>query len=259
MILGGSDIIVTATRRSESLQNVPISIQALGTETLDEHQVSSFDDYARLLPSVSFDSYGPSQAQIYFRGVNSGGDGLDVGSLPTSGLYIDDIPVTTIGSAIDLHIYDIERVEALAGPQGTLFGASSLSGTLRVITKKPTTARFEAGFDVEANKFGKGDAGGKVEGFVNIPISENAAIRLVGYYEHDGGYIDNTFKQRVFTLDDSDPTTNVTVDNSEFVRNDINEVDSYGGRAARRVDLDEDWTVTPPIIYQHQKAKGSFI
>lgn len=253
------DIVVTATRRAETMQHVPISIQALGTEQLAEQHVSSFDDYAKLLPSVTFNSSGPSQAQFYFRGVNAGGGGLDVGSQPTTALYLDEIPVTTIGGSVDLHIYDIARVEALAGPQGTLFGASSLAGTLRVITNKPDLTKFEAGYDAQINKFGKGQAGGSIQGFVNIPINDKMAIRLVGYYEHAGGYIDNTYQQRTYELDDKDPNTNVTIDNREFVGKDKNDVDSYGGRAALRVELDDDWTVTPQIIYQHQKAKDSFL
>ncbi len=255
---GSGDIIVTATRRDERLQDVPISIQALSQETLQERQVSSFDDYAKMLPSLSFDSFGPGQATPYFRGINSGGDGLDVGSLPTVGVYVDEIPVTTISTGLDVHMYDIARVEALAGPQGTLFGASSLAGTLRIITNKPDPSKFEAGYNVEANKFGKGDAGGVLEAFVNLPLSDNAAIRLVGFYDHDGGYIDNRFKQRTFTLDDYDPDTNVTVDNGKYVGKNLNEVDTYGGRAALKIDLDDDWSVMPQLLYQHQKAKGSF-
>lgn len=253
------DIIVTATRRNESLQKVPISIQALSTEKLEEQQVSSFDDYAKLLPSVSFNSSGPSQAQFYFRGINSGGDGLDVGSQPTTSLYLDEIPVTTIGSSVDLHIYDINRVEALAGPQGTLFGANSLAGTLRIITNKPDPSGFAGGYDLQVNKFGKGDVGGIAEGYLNIPLNEKMAIRLVGYYEHDGGYIDNTLGERTYELDDKDPTTNVHVDNAKFVGKNQNDVDSYGGRAALLIDLDDDWTVLPQVLYQYQKAHGSFL
>ncbi len=200
------DIIVTATKRSERLQDVPISIQALSTQTLEQHQVTSFDDYQKLLPSVSSQSFGPGQAQLYFRGITSGADGLHGGSLPATGTYLDEVPVTTIASTVDIHVYDIDRVEALAGPQGTLYGASSLSGTLRIITNKPDTRKFSAGYDLDLNKFGKGNVGGQANGFVNIPLSERAAIRLVGFYEHDGGYIDNTFKSRTFTLDDDDPT-----------------------------------------------------
>lgn len=253
------EIVVTATRRAESLQKVPISIQALGTEVLEQRQVQSFDDYAKMLPSVSFNSFGPGQSQVYFRGINSGGDGLDVGSLPTVGSYIDEIPVTTVGNSVDIHLYDIARIEALAGPQGTLFGASSLAGTLRIITNKPTTDKFSAGYDLQGNKFGKGSGGGTVEAFANIPLSENAAIRLVGYYERDGGYIDNTYKERTYTLDDGDPTTNVKVNNAKFVGKDQNTVDTWGGRAALKVDLDSDWSVTPQVIYQKQISHGSWL
>ena len=148
---GPDVIIVTAQKRSENLQNVPISIQALGSAKLDQHQVQSFDDYAKLLPSVSFQSFGPGQAQLYFRGVTSGGDGLHGGSLPTSALYLDEIPVTSVASTVDLHVYDIARVEAISGPQGTLFGASSLAGTLRVIANAPSTSKFSAGYDLQVN------------------------------------------------------------------------------------------------------------
>jgi len=255
----GADIIVTATRRDESLQDVPISLQALSGATLESQNVAAFDDYVRLLPSVSFQSFGPGQSWLSFRGINSGGDSLDAGSLPATGTYLDEIPITTIGATPDLHVYDIARVEALSGPQGTLFGASSLSGTLRIITNKPDPSKFEGGYDLQLTKFGKGDPGGSVEGFLNIPIASNAAIRLVGYYQRDGGYIDNTFARRTFTLDDADPTTNLTVDNSDLVEKDFNDVESYGGRAALKIDLDDNWTVTPTVVYQRQRSNGAFL
>ncbi len=253
------DIIVTATKRSESLQKVPISIQVLGEQLLEQRQVQSSDDYAKLLPSVSFQSFGPSQSQLYFRGVTSGGDGLHGGSLPTAGVYLDETPVTTIANNVDIHIYDIARVEALSGPQGTLFGASSLAGTLRIITNKPDPTKFEAGYDLQGNKFGKGDIGGLGEAFVNLPLSETAAIRLVGFYQHDGGYIDNTPGTRTYALGDTDPSNDLTVNNAGLVKKNFNDVDTYGGRAALKVDLDEDWTVTPSIVYQHQETKGAFL
>jgi outer membrane receptor protein involved in Fe transport len=114
-----NEIVVTAQKREESVQQVPISIQALSAAKMEQHQVASFDDYAKLLPSVSFQSYGPGQSQIYFRGVTSGSDynGAFGGSQPTSALYLDEMPLTTIGGAVDLHIYDMQRVEALSGPQ----------------------------------------------------------------------------------------------------------------------------------------------
>jgi iron complex outermembrane recepter protein len=257
------DIVVTATKREESLQKVPISIQALGEETLDQQQVASVDDFAKLLPSVSFQSFGPGQSQIYFRGVSSGGDGLHIGPAPATGLYLDEIPVTTIAGSVDLNVYDISRIEALSGPQGTLFGASSLSGTLRLITNKPSTAGFEGGADLQVNKFGKGEFGGSLESFMNFPLSENAALRVVGFYRRDGGYIDNIPGSRTFTLDDAagDPLnlTNKTVTNAALVEDDFNDVETYGGRAALKIDLNDNWTVTPSVIYQHQVAKGPFL
>ncbi len=253
------EIVVTATRRSESLQKVPISIQALGTAVLEQHQVQTFDDYVKLLPSVTFNSFGPGQSQVYFRGINSGGDGLDVGSQPTVGTYIDDIPVTTVGNSVDLHLYDIARVEALSGPQGTLFGSSSLAGTLRVITNKPNAAKFEAGYDLQLNKYGKGNAGGTAEAFINVPLASNAAIRIVGYYQHEGGYISNTYKERTFQLDDPDPKTFTTVNNSKYLGKNQNDVDTYGGRAALKIDLDSDWSITPELIYQKQISHGSWL
>ena len=256
------EIVVTAQKREERLQDVPISIQALGTETLAQHEVTSFDDYVKLLPSVSFQSYGPSQSQVFFRGISSAGDGgygVHAGSQPASGVYIDEIPVTTIGNTVDFHVYDIARVEALSGPQGTLYGASSLAGTLRIITNKPDATHFSAGYEVQGDKFSRGNGGGVAEGFVNIPITDFAAIRLVGFYEHDGGYIDNVPSSRTYTLGDTDPTNDIHVNNSKFVKSDYNDVDTYGGRAAIKVDINDRWTVSPSIIYQHQVANGNFL
>jgi len=255
------DIIVTAQKRSETLQSVPISIQALGTATLAQHQVASFDDYAKLLPSVSYQSFGPGQSQIFFRGVSSGHDTSKNGSLPGSGLYLDEIPVSTIAGSLDVHVYDLARVEALSGPQGTLFGASSLAGTLRLITNQPDTKKFSAGFDIQGNTFGRGrnSSGGGLEGYVNIPLSDRAALRIVGFYDHTGGYISNVPGTRKYTLGDADPTNDIVVNNSKYVKTNFNDTDTYGGRAALKIDLNESWTVTPAIIYQHEKANGNFL
>ncbi len=255
----GTEIIVTAQKRSENLQNVPISIQALGTKKLDQLNIASFDDYAKVLPSVSFQSFGPGQAQLSFRGITSGGDGLHGGSQPTAALYLDEVPVTTIAGAVDLHVYDIARVEALSGPQGTLFGSSSLAGTLRIIPNKPDTKDFSGRIDVSGNKVGKGTGGGSAEGFVNIPLSDRAALRLMAFYQHDGGYIDNVPGTRTYTLGDNNPATNLTINNAKFVKDNFNTTDTAGGRAALKVDLDDNWTIQPSVVYQNQKAHGAFL
>jgi iron complex outermembrane recepter protein len=260
------EVVVTAQKRTEDLQRVPISIEVLGQDALEQHQVSSFDDYAKLLPSLSFQSFGPGQSQLYFRGIASGEDGLHAGSLPATGVYVDEIPVTTIGNTLDVHVYDIARVEALAGPQGTLYGASSLSGTLRIITNKPDPSAFSAGYDVKADKFGRGNGGGEFEGFVNVPLADHIAVRLVGYYEHQGGYINNVVGENTFERGvpgtpvgpQSGPDEPLTVSNFDVSGRRFNPVDTYGGRGALKIDLNDNWTITPEVLWQSQRADGNF-
>lgn len=257
------EIVVTANKREQNLQDVAISITALTSDTLNQNQVSRFDDYVKLLPSVSFQSFGPGQSQLYFRGIATGGDGLASGPLPGSGLYIDETPVTTIFSSVDIHAYDLARVEALAGPQGTLYGASSLSGTLRLITNKPDPSGFSGSVDVEVNKYGKGDFGGSVEGYVNLPLNERMALRVVGFYEREGGYIDNTLATRTYLRPNTATGVEIqlplTISNADLVEDDYNDVETYGGRAALGIELNDNWTVTPAVIYQHQKTNGQFL
>ena len=247
-------VTVTAQKRSENLQKVPISIQVLGTEQLDELHVTDFQDIATQFPSVSFQRLGevPSNFQVYMRGVASGGDGNHSGPLPTVGVYVDEQPVTTIRGAIDLHPYDIQRVEALAGPQGTLYGASSQAGTIRIITNKPDASGFAAGYGLELNSISDGGTGHVAEGFINLPMGENAAIRLVGWDRDDAGFIDNVFGERTF------PTSGITIDNADRAADDFNFSDTTGARAALKIDLNDNWTITPSIITQRQDINGSF-
>lgn len=263
------DIVVTAQKRSESLQNVPISIQALGTKKLDELGISDFKGYAQQLPSVSFQALGgtPGTNVIYMRGVASGGDGNHSGSLPSVGVYLDEQPVTTIGGNLDVHVYDIARIESLSGPQGTLYGASSEAGTIRIITNKPSTAAFMASVDGEINKVEAGGWGGKLDGMINAPLSPNIALRVVGFYQRDAGYIDNVPGTRTFcgttTFDANGDASGclrdgVSVNNNAFVEKDYNDTESWGGRAALKVDLNDSWTVTPSVVYQDTRSHGSY-
>ena len=188
------EIVVTAQKRAENLQNVPISIQAFSGQKLDQINATEFTDYAKFLPSVVFQTIAPSQTSIYMRGIAIAGgqDGNHSGPLPTVGVYLDELPTTTILGQLDIHLYDIQRIEALAGPQGTLFGASSESGTLRIITNKPDPTTFSGSYDAELKTLTKGgDIGHVLEGYVNVPLSDKVAIRIVGYEEGDPGYIDN--------------------------------------------------------------------
>ena len=132
------------------------------------------------------------------RGVASGGDGNHSGPLPSVGVYLDEQPVTTIGGALDVHIYDIARIESLAGPQGTLYGASSEAGTLRIITNKPDLKGFYGRWDADVNTVSNGGTGYKLEGMLNVPISQKIAARFVGWSEKDAGFIDNVAGSRHF-------------------------------------------------------------
>ena len=250
-------ITVTAQKRTENLQKVPISIQVLGETKLKQQDIMDFDDYAKLVPSLSYGAIGggvfsgPGFAQVYMRGVASGGDGNHSGPQPSVGMYLDEQPITTIQGSLDIHIYDIARIEALAGPQGTLYGASSEAGTVRIITNKPDPTGFSSGYAVEASAIDGGGIGHVVEGFVNAPLSPSAAIRLVGWQKHDAGYIDNVHGTRTF------PSSGVTMDNAALVKDDYNWANTTGARAALKIDLNDDWSITPTIIGQRQKANGS--
>ena len=245
-------IVVTATKRSENLQDVPIAITAFSTKSLDDLQVDAFDDYAKLVPSLSYKSSGPGSSNVYFRGVASGENANHSTSLPSVGTYLDEQPITTITGALDLHVFDIARVEALAGPQGTLYGASSQAGTVRIITNKPDLTGLYGAVNLEVNKVAHGEFGYTGEGFVNLPISTNVAARVVGWYRRDAGYIDNIGGSLDF------PTSGITFDNDEFVEDDYNDVETYGARAALKIDLNDNWTITPQIMAQSQVSHGSF-
>lgn len=250
-------ITVTAQKREENLQKVPISLQVLGNTQLEQQNVSDFDDYAKLIPSLTYGTAGggvfsgPGFVQVYMRGIASGGDGNHSGSQPSAGMYLDDQPITTIQGALDIHMYDIERVEALAGPQGTLYGASSQSGTVRIITRKPDSSAFSAGYSAEASSIDGGGIGHVLEGFVNIPISDRAAVRLVGWQKHDAGYVDNIRGTRTY------PTSGIIDDNVDLAEDDYNTADTIGVRGALRFDINDNWTITPQLIAQRQKAYGS--
>ncbi len=257
---GLGEIIVTATRDATSIQKVPISMQALSGDVLQQRQINGLSDFTALLPSVTIAGIGPGRVTPYFRGIVPAG-----GAYASVGYYLDDIPITGTGLP-DIQSYDMERVEALSGPQGTLYGAGSLAGTIRIITKKPKLDLFEMGYDAEVNKYGKGDFGGKYQTYVNVPIASNIAVRAMGFYRKDGGYIDNTpnngrfndGRPSVLTLGDDNPATNFTLDNSDIAQDDYNTIEAYGGRLQVLWEPADDWSVLPQITAQKQIANGYF-
>jgi outer membrane receptor protein involved in Fe transport len=257
------EVVVTAQKRTESLQDVPISITALGTQQLEELHVANFDDYIKYLPSVTMRTTGPGQAKVYMRGVSSGGEGVHDGTLPSVGVYLDEQPVTTIQGVLDIHIYDIARVEALAGPQGTLYGASSEAGTLRIITNKPELNKLTGGYDVQVNDTEHGKPGYVAQGYVNLPLGSAAAVRLVGWYEKDAGYIDNVPGTQHFPISgysaSNQPQPSNPAPNTRYygtAGNDYNDVETAGARGALRIALGDHWTITPTLQGQTVDARG---
>jgi outer membrane receptor protein involved in Fe transport len=199
------------------------------------------------------------------RGVSAAGgtnaEGNHSGPLPQVGFYLDEQPITTIGGTLDVHIYDIARIENLSGPQGTLYGASSEAGTIRIITNKPDVSHFAARVDGEINTVDHGGVGGKLEGMINVPIARMIAFRAVGFYERDAGFIDNVFGSRTYYTHGPEEGIDVppsTVTNAGLVKKNFNYQKIYGGRAALKIDLDDNWTAEPTFMYQKSYANGVF-
>ena len=245
------EVTVTAQKVTENLQNVPVSIETLGTQKLEQLNIVNLDDYVQYLSgvttikSIGQGGNGIGTTHVYMRGINAGQDGNHSGSQPTVGTYLDEQPVTTIDGTVDIHMYDIARIEVLEGPQGTLYGASSEAGTIRIITNKPDPTKFEASYELSGNSVDHGGQGWVAEGFVNIPLSSIAAVRIVGWDEHDPGYINNVAGTNVnagivngvrsFAV--LGGPTDATLSNAASVSDNYNTSETKGGRAALKFDL----------------------
>jgi len=264
-------VVVTAQKRTENLQKVPISMNVLANDQLEALHVQDFKDYVQYLPGVTFQSggggvqAGPGFAAIYMRGVTDGSNRNHSGSQPTVGVYLNDQPVTTIQGPVDIHMYDIARVEVLKGPQGTLYGASAEAGALRIITNKPDPSGFAANYTLSANQVSHGGIGDAFEGMLNIPINDRAAIRLVGWREHDAGYIDNkpgtvTFPSSGITLSNADDCTPAPklVCSPSRAHDRYNDVTTKGARAELKIDLNDNWSISPTLMGQQTIAHGNF-
>ena len=192
---GVKDIVVTATRRSENLQDVPVAVQALGGEQLDQLGVANFQDYLTELPNVTAGGGGPGQNTIYIRGLASTTPNLTTagvaGLAPNVSIYLDEQPLSQPGRNLDVYAADLSRIEVLSGPQGTLFGASSQAGVVRLITNDPVIGRFEGNVKAGVGFTKSGDMSNKVEAVLNVPVTDNIAVRGVVFVDHQGGYIDN--------------------------------------------------------------------
>ena len=243
------EVIVSAQKKSENLQNVPISVTTLSSDELDALNIKDFADYVLQLPAASAVQRRPGQGQIFMRGISDGGNVNQSLQGPAVAIYLDESPVTMIGDNLDVHVYDIERVESLTGPQGTLYGAASQAGNLKIITKKPSS-EFDSGFNLSAESTRGGDGSTMIEGFVNIPLSQNAALRFVGFNDRDGGFIDSVNDSITY------PVSGITRSNEVFVEDNFNDAVKEGYRAALRVDLNENWQIDVNYMGQETSTNG---
>ncbi len=239
------EVIVTASKRgAASMQDIPQSIQAFTTEDIQRRGFKGIDDYSKQIPGIAIARREPAGTSVVFRGVAS--SGIQFGTNPSSAVYLDEQPITSAGRNPNPRLIDIQRVEALSGPQGTLFGDSSQSGTLRVITNQASTDGFEAWLDGGFHTIDDGDDGYDVSGMVNVPVSDTVAVRLVGFTNQEAGFVDNVLA----------PSQGGTFDNSGFTGEDVNESEMDGGRLHVRWEPNEDWYVEVLGIWQDQELKG---
>ncbi len=239
-------VVVTATRRQENLQDVAQSVQSISTEQIQKQALRNLPDVVGALPSVNMVSSTPSRNSIVMRGVTTGSSEYRTDSQVA--VYLDDQPMTSISQQVDVQLIDIERVETLMGPQGTLFGSSAQTGTIRYVTNKPDFGGYSGQGDFEVGTTKGGAESYDVSGHVNIPVSDNFAIRAVGFYSFEGGYVDNVFG--LSYLGD--------VDNSDVVEEDWNEYRVNGGRIAARWSVSPTWETSLSLIQQSSDAWGAW-
>lgn len=273
-------IEVTATKRSENIQGVPIAMNALSGDTMRVLGIHNFQDYVEFLPNVVFQGTGPGQNEIYIRGAATNQTVIAVSSVqalqPSVALYLDEQPVSMSGRNLDIYAADLERVEVLAGPQGTLFGASSQAGTVRLISKKPNYDDVEAGFSMNTGFTQGGDLSNSVEAYFNLPITEQFALRVVGYTDHQGGWIDNiqsvpgeggyigsaVHLDRIAPewgkLADPENTPTESPSNSDLVEDNFNDATYAGTRISLGYEINENWNAVVQHTAQTLETEGVF-
>jgi outer membrane receptor protein involved in Fe transport len=280
-------IIVTAQRRTENIQDVPISMQALTSQTMQQLNIQTFDDYVKYLPNVTSANNGPGQSEIFMRGVSAGSQASQgsgsTGLWPNVAVYLDDQSVQLPNRNLDVYAADLQRIEVLEGPQGTLFGAGAQAGVIRYITNKPqldvTSGSIESGYGTTAH----GDDNSDVTAVLNLPvITGHMALRGVIYDARRGGYIDNV--PATFARENTDigihyagyaavngqcpdgkpnagycvPPGSPTVSNAQIARSDINPVEYQGGRLEALYKFNDAWDLLISQSYQDIESQGVF-
>ena len=289
------EIVVTARKKAEGLQDVPVSVSAITEQTLEEKGVNVFEDYLLQLPGVTAGGSGPGNNTIYIRGLASTTPAMTTAGVaglePNVSFYLDEQPLAQPGRNLDVYAADIARVEVLSGPQGTLFGASSQSGVVRMITNKPVIGESASSLEVEARLMSGGDEGNKFEYMNNIPLGNSSALRFVAYRDHRGGYIDqvagtrsvkesarfrtgNTVRSNGLVVGSSragfqtgnDTNANAPTDFSAatflnanaIVKDNSNPVTYEGFRASVATQINDDWDALVSVATQDIESEGVF-
>ncbi|MCH8522141.1 MAG: TonB-dependent receptor [Glycocaulis sp.] len=282
-------ITVTATKTEADAQSIPVAVSALDASALDELRVDTFTDYLTQLPGITAGGSGPGQSTIYIRGIASTTPNLTVagvaGLSPNVAFYLDEQPLAQPGRNLDVYAVDLERVEVLPGPQGTLYGASSQAGTVRMITNKPVIGEFSASSQAGVSFTQDGDMSNQVHAVVNLPLGDNFALRAVAYVDNQGGYIDNVHGTRNVSESarfrpegtmrangvpvsaqragfqstaDLSGVNFIDADNAGLVQENFNSTTYAGFRVSGRYEFDNDWRLTVGYAQQRVEADGVF-
>ncbi|MFC3711044.1 TonB-dependent receptor [Sphingoaurantiacus capsulatus] len=236
--VAGEEIIVTATKRASNIQDVPFSINAQTQEDIQRSGATTLEDLSRNVAGLSIQNLGPGQSQVSVRGVSAGQVVRDQpGVKEQVGVYLDESVVSLSLFTPDLDLFDLNRVETLRGPQGTLFGSGSVGGTIRYITNQPNPDAVEGLLEGNLNLVDGNDIGGHLKGAINLPLSDKAAVRAVGYHTEYGGFIDARRE-------------------GGGIDKDVNSGSRTGGRLALSFMPTDDVTITPRIVYQEIEADG---
>jgi len=245
------EVIVTARKRTENLQDVPLSIDVYTAKDLQNLSISQFEDYATKTPSISFVSAGPGTQTFVMRGVSDGSN-PNYSNTATTAFLLDDMSMNYYGTTPDLHFYDIERIEVLNGPQGTTFGASAMAGALRFITNKPDATAFSAGVDLDGGKIQGGTHNGTIEGFINLPlIADWTALRISAFSDYHGGFINNQLTTRTWV-------NGSVSNNSAWAGKNYNTEKVTGGRIALAQKIADGWKASVTYSYQRQLTHGAW-
>lgn len=283
------EIIVTATKRPTGLQDTAVTVAAIGEQELDQLGVKNFTDYLIQLPGVTAGGAGPGQSTIYIRGLASTTPNLTTagvaGLAPNVAFYLDEQPLAQPGRNLDVYAADLQRVEVLSGPQGTLFGASSQAGTVRLITNKPNLNGFDANLKASTSFTKGGEMSNSVEAMINVPVTDKLALRGVIYSDNQGGYIDNVagtrdasesarFRSAGITRDngtvvsagregfqagaDLSGVTFIQANNSAIAEEDFNDTTYAGFRLSGLYEFDSDWSLSLTHAQQQLDSDGVF-